>query len=323
MKYLLLLVPFYCSSIFAQAVDCQLLNKATPFMSNKNLTMRMHTSSVVKDGKIENTMEVDSARNFKSTILMPKRIYHLPTGDKESLNKMEVLFTSGMSYTKSNIDTVWSYQKMPAQDSTMAKTFYDLYANTKFEDCQKIGTDVLDGKNYDIVEARLRMKGMMDSTKARVWVDFTDNVIRKMEYVFEVKAGNGQEAHTMNAFLEYGVAVSIQKPKNAVPQKPLPPVDRTIPQYKDGVIKMFAFMKSNLVYPQTGIEMKKEGTVYVKFTVDIDGSVCDIKVSRGLGFGCDEAVIKLIQQMPNWESAQLNGVPTESLRYLEFRFNLL
>ena len=77
------------------------------------------------------------------------------------------------------------------------------------------------------------------------------------------------------------------------------------------------------IYPDLAKEYGIEGVVRVSFKVATDGHIGDIHVVKSLGFGCDEAAIKLIQQMPNWESAQLNGVPTESLRYLEFRFNLL
>ena len=77
------------------------------------------------------------------------------------------------------------------------------------------------------------------------------------------------------------------------------------------------------IYPDLAKEYGIEGVVRVSFKVATDGHIGDIHVIKSLGFGCDEAVIKLIQQMPNWEAAQLNGVPIESMRYLELHFNLL
>ena len=323
MKYLFLLAALYCTSVFAQNIDCQQINKATAFLSDKKMTARIHSSSAVVDGKITSMMEVDSAKNFRSVMTMPKKMFRTPLGEKENINRMETVAIAGISYSKSNWDTSWTYQKMPPQDSAATKTLYDMYANAKFEDCLKTGTETIDGKNYDVVESLIRIKGVVDSTKVRIWVDFQANVIRKMEYVLGQKVGNTENARITQVSLEYGVAVTIKKPENAVPEKPAPPLDRTIPQYKEGTKGLFVFMQSNLTYPQVAKDAKKEGTVYVKFMVDVDGSVCDINVSRGLGYSCDEAAIELVQKTSgNWLPALSFNQPIRAAYTMPVKFVL-
>ena len=323
MKYLFLLIALYCTSIFAQNIDCQRINKATAFLSDKKMTARIYSSSAVADGQITNMMEVDSVKNSRMIKTMPKKIIHTPLGEKENMNRIEVIVIAGISYIKSNLNTDWTYQKMPPQDSAATKTLYDMYADTKFEDCQKLGTETIDGKSYDVVESIMRQKGIVDSTKVRIWIDFQADVIRKMEYVLGQKVGNPENARITQVSLEYGVAVSIQKPENAVPEKPAPPLDRTIPQYKEGTKGLFIFMQSNLTYPQVAKDAKKEGTVYVKFMVDVDGSVCDINVSRGIGLGCDEAAIELVKKTSgNWLPALSFNQPIRAAYTMPVRFGL-
>ncbi len=60
-------------------------------------------------------------------------------------------------------------------------------------------------------------------------------------------------------------------------------------------------LMKNLRYPKDAIENNTEGTVYVKFYVDTDGSVIDVTtIGRKLGMGCDEEAIRVIKAMPKW-----------------------
>ena len=43
-----------------------------------------------------------------------------------------------------------------------------------------------------------------------------------------------------------------------------------------------------------------EGKVFITFAVEEDGSLTDIKVVRGIGYGCDEEAIRIIKMMPKW-----------------------
>ncbi len=63
---------------------------------------------------------------------------------------------------------------------------------------------------------------------------------------------------------------------------------------------MKKFIAENLVYPPLVKERGIKGKVYLAFTVKTDGTIADIKVLRGIGGGCDEEAVKVVQKMPRW-----------------------
>lgn len=50
------------------------------------------------------------------------------------------------------------------------------------------------------------------------------------------------------------------------------------PEYPTGQNEMFRFLATNIRYPRTSREDGAQGTVFVQFTVDIDGSLVDVHV---------------------------------------------
>jgi len=60
-------------------------------------------------------------------------------------------------------------------------------------------------------------------------------------------------------------------------------------------------LQKNLKYPKEAIENNIDGTVYIKFYVDKDGSVVDVEpMGRKLGGGCDEEAVRVMKLMPKW-----------------------
>ncbi|MBP1630615.1 MAG: TonB family protein [Bacteroidetes bacterium] len=72
------------------------------------------------------------------------------------------------------------------------------------------------------------------------------------------------------------------------------------PSFSGGDAALFDFIKNNLSYPRLALENKVEGKVYLRFYVEVDGSITDIKVMRGIGYGCDEEAVRIVKLMPNW-----------------------
>lgn len=48
------------------------------------------------------------------------------------------------------------------------------------------------------------------------------------------------------------------------------------------------FLQKQMDYPEDAKERKIQGKVFVSFVVDTVGKVSEIKVVKGLGYGCDE-----------------------------------
>lgn len=72
------------------------------------------------------------------------------------------------------------------------------------------------------------------------------------------------------------------------------------PSYSQGEKALFKWLSANLRYPTLARENGTEGTVYLSFVVQEDGSIADITVKRGLKDGCTEEAIRLLKAMPNW-----------------------
>jgi TonB family protein len=79
-----------------------------------------------------------------------------------------------------------------------------------------------------------------------------------------------------------------------------------MPSFPGGEEALFTYLSDSLRYPQEAILQQIEGTVYVSFIVNTDGSLSDITILKGLGAGCDDEAIRLVKSMPNWKPGKNN-----------------
>lgn len=83
------------------------------------------------------------------------------------------------------------------------------------------------------------------------------------------------------------------------------------PEFPGGEKALEKYFTDNLNYPEAAKNAGISGKVMVSFVVEADGSLSDIRIMRGLGFGCDEEVIRLIRQMPDWKPGKQRGKPVK------------
>jgi protein TonB len=65
-----------------------------------------------------------------------------------------------------------------------------------------------------------------------------------------------------------------------------------------------------------------QGRVFVTFVVEKNGSVTDVRVLRGIGGGCDEEAIRVVQNMPKWSAGKQRGKPVRVQFNLPIKFTL-
>jgi protein TonB len=87
---------------------------------------------------------------------------------------------------------------------------------------------------------------------------------------------------------------------------PLVLVDQ-MPQFPGGEREMLKFIKMNLRYPLSAQENGVQGTVLLNFVVNREGKIINLKVVKGIGFGCDEESIRVIEKMPIWSPGKQRG----------------
>jgi TonB family protein len=92
------------------------------------------------------------------------------------------------------------------------------------------------------------------------------------------------------------------------------------PAFPGGETQLQAFLRNQLQYPNRAQAAGVEGFVKVQFNVQPDGSLTDIKVQEGLGYGCSEEALRVIKAMPRWVPAQQEGRAIAMTRTLILRF---
>lgn len=125
---------------------------------------------------------------------------------------------------------------------------------------------------------------------------------------------------TIDKPVEIDIA-EVNKTEDLIPPPP-PPVEKRIkfdevkpiftaveqnPEFIGGQAKMYQFLGENIKYPQAAQRANISGRVFVKFVVEDDGSIGDVIVMKGIGFGCDEEAIRVVKSMPHWKPGVQNG----------------
>lgn len=73
-----------------------------------------------------------------------------------------------------------------------------------------------------------------------------------------------------------------------------------MPEFAGGQEALLRYLRSHLRYPGAALAEGIGGRVFLSFVVQADGSVSDVTVLRGLGYGLDEEAQRVVRQMPNW-----------------------
>ncbi len=94
------------------------------------------------------------------------------------------------------------------------------------------------------------------------------------------------------------------------------------PTYPGGDKARLEYLRNNIKYPEMAKESGIQGTVYVTFVVEKDGSISHVKVLRGIGGGCDEEAVRVIKNMPKWKPGKQRGRPVRAQFNMPIRFIL-
>lgn len=79
------------------------------------------------------------------------------------------------------------------------------------------------------------------------------------------------------------------------------------PEFPGGIKKFYEYLGKSIIYPQTAVENNVQGKVFLSFNVEKDGTLTDIKITRGLGSGTDEEAIRVLTESPKWYPGIQNG----------------
>jgi len=89
-----------------------------------------------------------------------------------------------------------------------------------------------------------------------------------------------------------------------------------------GMPAFYEFVAKKLKYPAQARRMGIEGKVFVEFVIERDGTITDVKAIKGIGAGCDEEAVRVLQSAPKWKPGKQRGKPVRQRMVLPIAFKL-
>ncbi len=79
------------------------------------------------------------------------------------------------------------------------------------------------------------------------------------------------------------------------------------PKFPGGTKAFLLYIQKHLMYPEMAKRMGIEGKVYVQFVVDKEGNLSEVKSVKGIGAGCEDEAVRVIQNSPKWQPGKQRG----------------
>ena len=93
-------------------------------------------------------------------------------------------------------------------------------------------------------------------------------------------------------------------------------VVEVMPQFPGGQIAMLQYLMKNIKYPEQAMKEGIQGRVTVRFIVEKDGSISDVKPVLSVHPLLNKEAVRVVESMPKWTPGKQNGKP------VRVRFNL-
>ena len=84
------------------------------------------------------------------------------------------------------------------------------------------------------------------------------------------------------------------------------------------------YFKWHLIYPSKAVKEKIQGTVYVFYIINTDGSIVNVEIVKGKGVHplLDDEAMRCVKEMPTWVPGYIEGVPVKVKRVQRVKFAL-
>lgn len=144
---------------------------------------------------------------------------------------------------------------------------------------------------------------------------------------------NGREIHIEIWDYEGNLGFMVKRPEpdNLYPEVGTLPQDKSeeifvvvedMPRFMGGDEARLKYLQENLTYPEEAKKKGIQGTVFVTFVIETDGSVSDVRTLRGIGGGCDEEAERVVKNMPRWIPGKQRGEAVRVQFNMPIRFVL-
>ncbi|MEQ9438341.1 MAG: M56 family metallopeptidase [Cyclobacteriaceae bacterium] len=94
------------------------------------------------------------------------------------------------------------------------------------------------------------------------------------------------------------------------------------PAPAEGMQAFYEYVGKNMQYPSQARRMGIEGRVFVQFVVNEYGELTDFVTLKGIGGGCDEEAMRVLQEASDWKPGMTNGKPVSVRMVLPITFKI-
>lgn len=133
-------------------------------------------------------------------------------------------------------------------------------------------------------------------------VDNNTSITQDLTIDTEIKPDENQPEYMVP------VPVHLEEENSLAEEIPFVAVEK-MPEFPGGINALREFLAQNTEYPDAAKETGIQGTVYLYFVVEKDGSISGIKTLRGIGGGCTEEAERVLSIMPKWKPGNQFGKP--------------
>ena len=80
-----------------------------------------------------------------------------------------------------------------------------------------------------------------------------------------------------------------------------------MPEFPGGPQALLTWLSQNIKYPAKAEENGVQGVVHVRYAVERDGSITDVKVMKSVDPALDKEAVRVVKSMPRWIPGKQKG----------------
>jgi protein TonB len=94
------------------------------------------------------------------------------------------------------------------------------------------------------------------------------------------------------------------------------------PEPVGGMSAFYKYVSETIGYPAIAKRTNIQGKVYVRFVISKTGDISNVEVLKGIGGGCDEEAVRVIENAPKWIPGRQRGKPVKVYMSVPIIFTL-
>ena len=155
--------------------------------------------------------------------------------------------------------------------------------------------------NFNVLPLKKRIKMMNKQTS---------NPLARFKYLLFVPlavALLAMNSTAMRANVQKKVVKTTKVTKKTSATDKVYEVCEQMPIFPGGDAAMMKYLSENVKYPALAIKAQEQGRVVVSFTVEKDGAITNVKVSRSVTPSLDAEAVRVVKAMPKWTPGKQDG----------------